>query len=142
MTSMQVHQCAKLISRINCRPVKLLSPAAVSSPPRSCGAPSTQRTKRSYNAAYRHHRHRTMKVSATQQETSVDQVSCSTKIEVYAPRSRCSPARRLLAGQFCCRFKASSEREHCFTCLQAFTLVGSGRVGTALAKLGTGSDVF
>lgn len=29
-----------------------------------------------------------------------------------------------------------------FSCQQAFTLVGSGRVGTALAKLGTGSDVF
>ncbi|KAL3157846.1 hypothetical protein ABBQ32_012261 [Trebouxia sp. C0010 RCD-2024] len=93
-TSMHV-QCAKLISRVTCRPATL-SPAVVSSP--CCGGPSgrpRRLARRSCSAVHRNCRHRAMTVAAARQDARLD---------------------------------------------QAFTLVGSGRVGTALAKLGSGSD--
>ena len=135
--TMQAHHCTKLVQRACWVSGRAFAPA-VGCVSRCTAELSLRRPDRrhwTFKGSRQSRGSRSMSVSAAQETASTDQV--------------CHVSARPNLGWFNMPVVYSSQTQDTMHpaslichCLQVFTLVGSGRVGTALAKLGSGSDVL
>lgn len=131
---MQAHHCTKLVQRVSWRSLQPFVPVAAGSD-RKCEKASTRPSgiPKHCRGTVQHCRSRSVFVMAAQQQTTSDQVRAVTFVSTV-------PSSMVVHGVVQTA-EASSLPISPFHCLQAFIIVGSGRVGTAFAKLGNGCDV-